>query len=539
LKNIFSMVVLTLLTFFVGQSTVLAAPAKVAVLPFKINAQEDLGFLRDGIQDMLGSRLSWDDKVVVIDKEAVNRAAQSVTGLSGLSRALLIGGKLKADYVIYGSLTIFGQNASIDANVADVAGQSEPTSIFKQTSSISQVIPEINRFATDINTQVFKRSAAPKFKGAVPGESSQQYASPNQGFILPSKSIPVMGAPGQETTYWRSKDVDELIVAMAFGDVNNDGVKEVVYISEKEVFISQFVNGTFTTLAQTAKSRTNRYISVDVADIDNNGTPEIFVSGLTGDESKVSSFVLEFDGSGYKEILSRSPYLYRVVDLLNGSQILLGQEPVNDKGVFGSPVYRMKSTGKEYIHDEMLLKGKLANVLGVTIGKLGDTVENTTIAFDNKDYIRLFNNNRRASWTGTDKLGGNIARYLVIPKDPESLAKPEYFPTRIRVFDTDQDGKPEVITCANHDISMNLIQGFRSFSKSRMQALAWDSLGLQPIWESRNLSGRISDFFLADFDNDGSVELVISLIKKDKGTLVSTGAVSMLVAFDLVPSKKQ
>lgn len=527
--------VLTFVAVGYGQ----AETARIAILPFQMNSDQDLGFLKNGIQDMLGSRLSWENKVKVIDKTIVNQAAGDVTNFTGKSRALLVGGKLQADYVVYGSLTLIGNSASIDAKVLDIAGENDAISFFNQAETIGEVIPKINQFATDINTTVFKRPKSGRIDPQTPQTVPGQYASPNQGFILPSQRMPYMTGPGQGGEYWRSPDFDDLIAGMAFGDVNKDGVNELVYITDHEVVIYQFFNGRFQKLGQAAEKSVNKLVAVDVADINRNGTPEIFVSSLTSEENEVSSFILEFDGSGYKEILSRSPYLFRVTQAEQGDAVLLGQKPVNNKGgIFGAPIYRMKNTGVEYVEDELLLKRKLGNVLGVALGKIEDGAESTTIAFDNKDYLRLFNGTGRPNWTSTEKLGGNIERYLVMPARPVDNPTPQYFPTRIRLFDTDQDGKTEVITSVNHDLTMNLVQGFRSFKKARMQALSLDSLGLQPIWESRNLSGRISDFFISDFDNDGIIEIVIALVKKDKGAFVNTGALSMIVAFDLMPVKK-
>ena len=46
----------------IGPKTAIAEPYKVAIIPFKINAEKDFTFLKDGIFDMLASRLSWGKK---------------------------------------------------------------------------------------------------------------------------------------------------------------------------------------------------------------------------------------------------------------------------------------------------------------------------------------------------------------------------------------------------------------------------------------------------------------------------------------------
>ena len=99
--------VLTLLLFF-SASSAFAAPVRVAILPFDLHAEKDLAFLQEGIWDMLGSRLAWQDNVDVINKSETKAVLASVEGFEGESRALLVGGKLQADYVLFGSLTVFG-----------------------------------------------------------------------------------------------------------------------------------------------------------------------------------------------------------------------------------------------------------------------------------------------------------------------------------------------------------------------------------------------------------------------------------------------
>jgi TolB-like protein len=149
----------------------LAAPIRVAILPFETHAEKDLTFLQEGIMDMLGSRLAYKDQVEVIGKNETRSALDSVEGFVGESRALLVGGRLKADYVLFGSITMFGESVSIDGKIVDVTGRQSPLPFFTQTRGLGQVIPQVNRFATDINETVFGR-AAPQRPIAEPNRQS-------------------------------------------------------------------------------------------------------------------------------------------------------------------------------------------------------------------------------------------------------------------------------------------------------------------------------------------------------------------------------
>ena len=59
------------LCFFCSMTDVWAAEAaKVALLPLTINAPDRLDYLRNGLQDIMASRISWEGKVLVLDKDA-------------------------------------------------------------------------------------------------------------------------------------------------------------------------------------------------------------------------------------------------------------------------------------------------------------------------------------------------------------------------------------------------------------------------------------------------------------------------------------
>jgi hypothetical protein len=88
-KNSLTILLLTLIVFI---PTVYAEKIKtIAVLPFKINAAQDLDFLKKGIMDMLSSRLSWKHKVIVVENELVKEKVAEFKGSLNKETALKIG----------------------------------------------------------------------------------------------------------------------------------------------------------------------------------------------------------------------------------------------------------------------------------------------------------------------------------------------------------------------------------------------------------------------------------------------------------------
>ena len=150
-----------------GIHSALAADVKrIALLPFKINAEKDLSFLQDGIFDMLSTRLAKEGRVEVISRAQVDAAMQSAaaSGTVNEAAARSIGSRLNADFVLFGSLTVLGENVSIDAKMVDISGGQPTLTFFDQSRDLGAVITKINLMAADINAKVFDRTKGPKLQ---------------------------------------------------------------------------------------------------------------------------------------------------------------------------------------------------------------------------------------------------------------------------------------------------------------------------------------------------------------------------------------
>ncbi|MEX1299422.1 MAG: CsgG/HfaB family protein, partial [Desulfotignum sp.] len=140
---------LLLIAFFlVGaiSPAVHAAPKTVAVLPFTMNSPQDLTFLQNGLFSMLSSRLSDSGKVEILDRATVDAALAGSQGDLTQDRARDIGKRLGADYVLFGSLTHFGESVSLDAAMLDVTGEKPALTFFEQSNNMGDVIPLVNTF---------------------------------------------------------------------------------------------------------------------------------------------------------------------------------------------------------------------------------------------------------------------------------------------------------------------------------------------------------------------------------------------------------
>ena len=119
---------------------------RVAVLPVVVHSLDEREYLRDGISDMLMTRLSRSPAVKVIRIEDEEQATIDLEEARVAARAV------GAEWVVYGSFTRFGEGASLDLRAASAAehGISAERSIFTQSGSLSGIIPQLDDVSSKI-----------------------------------------------------------------------------------------------------------------------------------------------------------------------------------------------------------------------------------------------------------------------------------------------------------------------------------------------------------------------------------------------------
>ena len=124
---------------------------KVAILPFMIHSQENLDYLREGINEILTSRITVEESVVVIERVLVEQALYELkpTRLDEAA-ATKIGMKVGADYVVLGSITKVREYISLDVRLISISEEKPPVTVYTQQKGIDDVMVKINEFAQDI-----------------------------------------------------------------------------------------------------------------------------------------------------------------------------------------------------------------------------------------------------------------------------------------------------------------------------------------------------------------------------------------------------
>jgi TolB-like protein len=536
-KRMFGLVMLVPLVFVAAGAVMADEPSRVVIVPFKMHADRDLSFLKEGILDMLTLRLSSEDKVKVVSRQETDKLLKAGPEPVNEAAARAFGESLQADYVVFGSLTIFGSSVSLDCKMVDVLQKRPTLDFFRQDDNIDQVIPQIGQFAAEARQSVLGTpiSSAPPVAEAPP-EPPSTYAHPETLMAGESKagakvSTPEpaperpLAEPGATTQPdmttpdgWMSQPFKCAIVGMALGDVDGDAKTEVVFISDRQVYVYRLENQRLVRVKEMDGKRSQGFLGVDVADINGNGYAEIFVTSLKGAGQALDSFVLEWDGHDLRRINEDSPWYYRVIDMPFQGKVLLGQKRTL-KDLFVPGVYRLAWQDGEYRPQEPLTLPTGTNIFGFALGDVMNNGQQMTVAFDRDEHIRIFGPSGEEEWISDEAYGGTM-NYLEFTSLTDPANKDRfYLPPRVYIHDLDGDGKNEVVVASNQGALGRRLSTLRMLNSGRMVGLSWDRLGLSERGQTRKIKGYISDYAIGDLDNDGRKEVVVAQVGKE-GTII-------------------
>ena len=505
-------------------------PIKVAITPFTINAAEDMQYLQSGIQDMLETRISKENEVVVIGGEETARALKGVQEPVDENEAREIGGKLNARYVLIGSLTVFGSSVSLDAKLVDVIGEQATLAFFDQSQSIDDLVPKINQFSMDVNDKISGAATGAAVAGAVasepergddtrehPEKIAEEEPTPENAetaaVATPKEEGTSATSAGPSESFWKSRRFNIMINGLALGDVDGDGKIETVIITPGSIIVYKNENNRMFKTAEFKGGRFRILIGVDVADINGNGYAEIFVTAQNTQKNRVYSTVFEYDGETFSTTVEDSPWKYRVVEPTPGKPMLLGQKHVPQKP-FSGVVFAMRWETSEYRPGEQIVPSGTYNLMGFAYGDVTNSGENSVVAYSDWDKINMYSSTGENIWNGSVRHGGNTLSFS-LGKTGKGDEEIQYLPMRLLVKDTNGDGQYEVIVVKNHEIVNNVLTNFRKYSDAEIESKIWNGLGLVPNWKTAKISGYMRDFAIGDMDNDGRDELVGAIIQKE------------------------
>jgi TolB-like protein len=529
-KKGMGLILLLLLFLSLASSLPAQGPLRVAILPFQIHSAENLAYLKEGIYDIISSRLTASGEIHVIGKSRIENVLIEMRPARITEEvAREAGTRLKADYVVMGSITKIGDFISLDARLIDTKGGKPPSGAFAQTRGLDQLMAKVDEFARDIWGKVLGKptvtAEAPEGKAETP-------------YIVRPKKSPVPQSQA-EVGYQRSQKFPFEIRGMDIADVNGDGKNEIVVVGPHTVRVYEYKKEKLR-LLKTLKGRPHQvFLALDVADLNGNGAAEIVVSGIRDvvnvREGDLNSFILEFEENRFKMVGDKKPWYLAVLDLPRKGPTLVGQRmgPVDN---FFGPIYQFSWEGKAFRRGDKLPVPRGSRLFGLVIADVTGDGNAEVIRFDQADHLRVLSmDGKEVLYKTPSQFGGSGTYFdrptLPTPTSADQVGKRVYIPGRILVHDLDGDGKVEVIVNKNHFAIGRMFERVRLYDKGEVYDLVWDGVMLAENWRTKEIPGYIADYQVEDYDNDGERELVVAMVPQTD--LLQQAKSSHLLFFEL------
>jgi len=513
---------LTLASLLPGQSRDPGKLQRVAILPFQIHSQENLDYVREGIYDMLSSRIASEGKISVIERSTVERAFYEERPMRlDETVAKRIGMRAGADYVVLGSLTKIGDYISLDARLLSITEDKPPLGAFTQHKGIEEMMLRIGEFAQDIGYKITGQRA----RASRPADAKHPY------LVTPKKEIGRFDPSGRG--YSKSQTFPLEIKGLDIGDVDGDGKNELVMMDRHTLYVFNYDGEKLKLILKVEQGNEHNFLTLDVADVNRNGVAEIIVTSVVVDELR--SFILEYEGGRYKKIAGNANWYFRVLEHPREGSLLIGQR-MSTEGLPSGPIYRFIWKTKSFERGPKMDLPKGARVFGMTVADVRNQGTADWIMLEDSDHLNVISADGKFSWRSRVLYGGSNNFYDTKKKRDLALGAligPDwrvFIPGRIIAKDLDGDGLKEVIINKNHRTS-TLTDRARNFEMGEIYSLIWQDGYLDTHWKTREINGYISDFQLKDVDNDGDEELVVASV--DFGSITDRKVTSNILFFKL------
>lgn len=525
-KNFFSILMMkNLLKIIIVLSVLLlsadswAKGPKVAVLPWKVNSAEDLDFVKGAMVDMLSTRLGAGGALEVVRPEAAKAAVPEKTELTD-TLAQDAGKKLKADYVLYGSLTVFGNAISLDAKLVNIKDGSA-TPFYGKGMGMDSVVGLTDRLSMDVMAALGAPSApaAPKPEvNPVPLPTPQPPAATAPPVVPPTPKNDFIIKKDAEKTQdvWKSGRMEGLYTGLAAADLDKDGSKELFIISRNAIVVGR-PSAEGLKIIKEIKQPGIDNVAITAIDTDKDGVTEVYVSRVS--ENKPASALIEFKDNDYKVTITGIKWLLRTAQMDFKGSVLVGQGFRRADGFHG-PLKVLKKEGNKIAEKgdfEVTLPRKV-DIYRFDSFALTGKGDVALVTLDDRNYLSTFKKTKSGKWENDwkskDYFGGTL-NLIEFSEDRPGVAPPEPLAIEGRFFHTDvnADGVPELI------IKKNVPGGLGrwanrpvSFSGGEVLSLTWDGERFQENWRTKQVEGYMADFLIDDLDGDGAPEITMLIV---------------------------
>ncbi|MDL2307854.1 VCBS repeat-containing protein [Desulfovibrio sp. OttesenSCG-928-C06] len=506
----FSLVLLSVLVLGQAGDCRAASVRTYVVMPFNVNGPAGYKYLENSIPSMFNSRLHWAGNYELSPNESKtsrNPAMSEADAVKGLQAS-------GADYVIWGNLMIVGEECSLDIMVMDKDGKKWPKS--RQTR-VAQLIPTLTSICDNISAEVFGKPGVRVV--AVPSQQPSGNQSPNPDMVGSglNPSFKYEGGSSSDSTRMRSQQLNYTGYGMEVCDADGDGRNEVFIFDDYNLFVYRWDNNRLAPLDNVRVNLTQNNIAIRSFDFDRSGRKQILLTSMDK-EQMPKSRIYSFDGKKLKLEMENIRYFLNVIrDINTGREILIGQPGHTYEMFRKKRITEMVRTGNELIPGDPINLPDEFNVFSFAFLPAGRDITNEPriISVSKLEKMKVWTLGGGMLSVTEDDWAGSPVGLEINPTSPgmgedtESLRSLYYIPIRMIPVDLNRDGDYEMLIVKSITTTGHIFKRYRNFLQGEVKCMYWDGVGMTEQWRTRAVQGGIVDIALADFNNDGVLDLVV------------------------------
>lgn len=484
------------------------------VLPFHIQGPAEVSYLKDAVPQMLNSRLYWKDRVVqAVADLPKDQGPVFDDGAAEKARA-----RFKADYVVWGSVTVLEGSCSIDVRVRNKAGKMWTQS---REAKTTQLVAAMRLISDSINSEVFGRVAAKKPAASQAGPERINQMNPD---LVINESTPkevylnpqfrYSGSRSDDSSRVRSQTLPFTAVGMEVVDADGDGRNEVFVLSDTTLYAYRFGPDKLMPLGEYKFPTTQDALSIRSLDR-RDGRAWLIVNLVDKDGKPVSS-ILTFTGNGFNEEMKNIKFFLNVVKVPPDYRPTLVGQQYQAPRMFKPGIYEMIKSGGQFTMGARLSLPPDANALNFAYlppGR-GESDSEKIIVLSDVETLRVYTPKGARLSQSDEKYSGSSKGIEIDPTIPGmgnesvTLRSMFYIPMRMIPVDLERDGNYELIVNKPISTASQIFDRYRFFPQSEIHSLYWDGIGMNLQWKTRRIKGSMADYAIADANNDDIPDLV-------------------------------
>lgn len=484
-----------------------AAPLRTYVSEFSVTGAPNRDELKLSLQGILASRLDPDQVRLV---ESADRA----------------------ELLLSGSYALFGKMFSLDVLIKNTA-QGYLGKVYEQGDSQDDLLPAMGRLARKIGQELAKSPAlpatapitAPKVAPVAPvavalpqsSASAKSVAQPpaTVGYVPPAATAAAeyivkpdssRDTPGS----WTSAPLAGIFSGIALGRRLPSGEQEIFIAGERA--IRYLRKGTeLKQVGEVVIPLPARILAIDTADLDHDGTPELYVTIV--DRESLSSRVYQPTDKGLILVADSLPWFLRGFGNDFRERRIMAQAMASN-GEYYNGIADLRKNGSRFEAGSSRALPRGGNIFNFTMFRDRSGTEKIAL-LDEDGYLAIYGADGGELWRSSDKFGGSETNFK-----HESLTQLRSTGDSYRRHFLEQ----RLVTLADGILLVPRNDGIfsignnRSYSKYSLFALQWNGALFKEAWHTRQSPG-----YLADFAYDPATRQVVLLEVIQKAGLFTGG----------------